>query len=87
MAKLTTKQRRFVEEYSVDHNATQAAIRAGYSPRTARAIGAQNLQKLDIRKAVQAELAANAERCSITVERITDELEEARLLAFSEGRS
>ena len=41
--KLTPKQARFVEEYLVDLNATQAAIRAGYSESTARAIGYENL--------------------------------------------
>lgn len=41
--KLTTKQRRFVDAY--DGNATQAAIAAGYSPKTARAIGKENLTK------------------------------------------
>ena len=43
MAKLTDKQRRFVEEYLIDLNATQAAIRAGYSVKTAKEIAAQNL--------------------------------------------
>jgi len=43
MAKLTEKQRRFVEEYLIDLNATQAAIRAGYSVKTAAVIGAENL--------------------------------------------
>ena len=48
MAKLTDKQRRFVEEYLIDLNATQAAIRAGYSVKTAKEIAAQNLTKLNI---------------------------------------
>ena len=47
----------FVEEYIVDLNATQAAIRAGYSKKTARQIGEQNLSKLDIRKAIDERLA------------------------------
>lgn len=42
---LTAKQRRFVEEYLVDLNATQAAIRAGYSSKTAASIGEENLRK------------------------------------------
>jgi hypothetical protein len=50
--KLTDKQKRFVEEYCVDWNGTQAAIRAGYSEETARQIGAQNLSKLNIRAAI-----------------------------------
>ena len=40
---ITKKQKRFCEEYLIDLNATQAAIRAGYSPDTAGAIGAENL--------------------------------------------
>lgn len=42
---LTEKQRRFCDEYLIDLNATQAAIRAGYSPKTAAAIAAENLTK------------------------------------------
>lgn len=49
---LTPKQQRFVEEYLIDLNATQAAIRAGYSKKTARQIGEENLSKPDIRDAV-----------------------------------
>jgi phage terminase small subunit len=46
MANLTPKQQRFVEEYLIDLNATQAAIRAGYSEKTAKSIGQENLQNL-----------------------------------------
>lgn len=46
--KLTDKQKRFCEEYLIDCNATQAAIRAGYSERTAKSIGAENLTKPDL---------------------------------------
>lgn len=53
MAKLTPKQQRFVDEYLIDLNATQACIRAGYSEKTARQIGEQNLSKLDIQEAIQ----------------------------------
>ena len=42
---MTKKQKRFVEEYLIDLNATQAAIRAGYSPATAKEIGCENLTK------------------------------------------
>ena len=51
---LTDKQRRFVDEYLVDLNATQAAIRAGYSAKTANEQGAQLLAKLSVREAVDA---------------------------------
>lgn len=45
---LTPKQKQFCEEYIIDLNATQAAIRAGYSPKTANRIASENLSKLDI---------------------------------------
>ena len=48
MANLTPKQQRFVEEYLIDLNATQAAIRAGYSEKTAKSVGHENLTKPDI---------------------------------------
>ena len=47
---MTEKQKRFCEEYLIDQNATQAAIRAGYSKRTAGVIGAENLRKPYIRE-------------------------------------
>lgn len=47
---LRGKQQRFVDEYLIDRNATQAAIRAGYSAKTAYAIGEQNLKNLKLRK-------------------------------------
>ena len=53
MASLTPKQQRFVEEYLIDLNATQAAIRAGYSEKTAKSIGQENLTKPDIQKAIE----------------------------------
>lgn len=53
MAKLTKKQKLFATEYLVDLNATQAAIRAGYSKKTARVIGGENLLKPAIQEAIQ----------------------------------
>ena len=49
---MTPKQSRFVEEYLIDLNATQAAVRAGYSKKTARAIASENLAKPNIQEAV-----------------------------------
>jgi len=65
--KLTPKQIRFIEEYPKDFNATQAAIRAGYSKATARSIGFENLTKPDIQAAITAQMrqdsaAAGADR-------------------------
>ena len=51
--KLTDKQERFISEYLIDLNAKQAAIRAGYSKKTAKDIGCQNLAKLYIQEAIQ----------------------------------
>ena len=56
MAKLTTKQQRFVEEYCVDFNATQAAIRAGYSEKTAYSQGQRLLKNVEIQAAIQKRL-------------------------------
>lgn len=46
---MTDKQRRFCDEYLIDCNATQAAIRAGYSPKTAYSIGEENLKKPELK--------------------------------------
>ncbi len=62
---MTPKQQRFVEEYLIDLNATQAAIRAGYSKKTARAVGSENLTKPDIRAAVAEAQQARSERTKI----------------------
>ncbi len=64
MSKLTGKQRAFVREYIKDFNATQAAIRAGYSPRCAGTIGTENMQKPLIREAL-ADIQASTEKQSI----------------------
>lgn len=63
---LTDKQRAFVAEYLVDFNATQAAIRAGYSENSAAAIGYENLRKPDIARALTTALLARAERLEVT---------------------
>ena len=64
----TPKQQRFVEEYLVDLNATQAAIRAGYSRKTAGATGHENLRKPEIAAAVSAAQAARANKVGIDAE-------------------
>jgi phage terminase small subunit len=72
--KLTAKQARFVDEYLVDLNATQAAIRAGYSAKRADAIGYENLRKPEIADAISAAMKARAERTEITQDRVLAEL-------------
>ncbi|MGN6580173.1 MAG: terminase small subunit [Bordetella sp.] len=64
--RLSPKQRRFVEEYLFDLNATQAAIRAGYSERTAQQIGAENLTKPVVAEAIRAATAARAASADVT---------------------
>ena len=72
MAKLNDKQQRFVDEYMVDFNATQAAIRAGYSEVSARSQGCQLLTKLNIREAVYARMKELGANCGITREKIIE---------------
>jgi len=73
-SELTAKQRAFVREYLIDLNATQAAIRAGYSSDTAGAIGAENLKKPQIEAAISAAMNLRAERTDITADRVLKEL-------------
>lgn len=80
MADLTNKQKRFVEEYIIDLNATKAAIRAGYSEQTAGVIGSENLAKPYIQDAVQAAMVERSRRTGITADRVLAELAK---LAFS----
>ena len=75
---MTPKQERFVEEYLVDLNATQAAIRAGYSEQTARQIGAQNLSKLVIQQAIEAARNKRSERVELTQDEVVRDLRELR---------
>lgn len=71
---LTPKQAAFVREYMIDLNATQAAIRAGYSEKTANRIGAENLSKPVIQEAIQQRHKAAEEKCAVTVEWILSEI-------------
>lgn len=68
------KQARFVEEYLIDLNATQAAIRAGYSPDSAHSTGWDILRKPEIQEAIQKAMNKRAERTGITQERVLKEL-------------
>jgi len=71
---LTPKQARFVDEYLIDLNATQAAIRAGYSAHTANRIGPETLLRPHVAAAVAALQAALAAKAGVTRERIVAEL-------------
>lgn len=74
MASLTAKQQRFCEEYLTDRNATQAAIRAGYSERTAKQTGAENLSKPVVRNAIAALTRTVSASTKITAERVLAEI-------------
>ncbi|MGX2974477.1 terminase small subunit [Ursidibacter arcticus] len=78
VGKLTDKQQRFVEEYLIDLNATQAAIRAGYSAETARQIGAENLSKPVIQDAIQEAQNKRSERVQISQDDVLRDLMELR---------
>lgn len=74
MAKLTAKQQRFCDEYLIDLNATQAAIRAGYSVKTANEQGSQLLAKLSIQEVIGKEMAERSRRTGINQDRVVLEL-------------
>lgn len=71
---LTPKQARFVEEYLIDLNATQAATRAGYSAKTAASQGERLLRNVEVAKAIQAAQAARSARTEITQDMVLREL-------------
>jgi len=66
--KLTAKQERFIEEYLIDNNATQAAIRAEYSEKTAYSIGQENLKKPEIAEAIAERRKTLSEKTQLTIE-------------------
>ena len=82
--KLTPKQQRFVDEYLVDLNATQAAIRAGYSPKTATAIASENLAKPSISAAIACAMAERSKRTGITQDRILEELAKVAFIKLTD---
>jgi phage terminase small subunit len=78
--KLTPKQDMFVQEYLIDLNATQAAIRAGYSPATANEQGSRLLANASVAAAVERAKAERSARIGLTADRI---LEELSVIAFA----
>lgn len=74
MARMTKKQKLFVEEYLIDLNATQAAIRAGYSVDSAKEIGCENLTKPNIQEAVAKAMAERSKRTGVSQDRVIQEL-------------
>jgi len=71
---VTKKQKLFIEEYLIDLNATQAAIRAGYSAESAYSIGQENLKKPEIRARIEQAMAERSKRTGVNADRIIMEL-------------
>jgi Phage terminase, small subunit len=84
MPKLTAKQEKFIQEYLIDLNATQAAIRAGYSAKTAEVIAFENLRKPYLQAAIQEAMQERAKRTQVTQDMIVNELAK---IAFSDLKS
>lgn len=89
---LTPKQSLFVDEYLIDLNATQAAIRAGYSEKTAGRIGNENVRKPVIQEAISERMKIRSERTEITQDRVLTDIElikqdAMRIIEDKDGRS
>jgi phage terminase small subunit len=82
VSKLTEKQKRFVEEYLIDLNATQAAIRAGYSPQTATEQGARLLINVKVKNEVAKATALRSRRTGVNADRVILELAKIAFLFF-----
>jgi phage terminase small subunit len=85
MATLTARRLVFVEEYLIDLNATQAAIRAGYSRKTARQQGDRLLTNVDIARAIQPAVDERKERTSIKADDVLKSIERLAIAAEAAG--
>lgn len=74
MQKLSPKQEQFCREYLVDLNATQAAIRAGYSPKTAYSMGQRLLKNVEVQKAVQSAMDERSKRTEVNADYVLTNL-------------
>mgnify|MGYP002834784310 CR=1 FL=1 len=74
--KLTPKQKAFCEEYLIDLNATQAAIRAGYSKKTAKDIACENLAKPYLQEYIQSMMAERSERTKIDADYVLNGIQD-----------
>lgn len=85
MQKLSPKQEMFCREYLVDLNATQAAIRAGYSPKTAKSQGQRLLTNVDVQQAIQHGKQERADKVAVTAQDVLKGVIEVTLQAREEG--
>ena len=79
MARLSERHKRFAEEYLIDLNATQAAIRAGYSAASASTLGERALKNVDVRAHIDRALAERSKRTGINQDRVLAELAKVAL--------
>jgi len=82
MQDLNLKQQKFVEEYCLDQNATQAAIRAGYSAKTAQVQGSRLLSNVMVLRSVKDRYQEHRNRSNVSIDMLTYQLEQMRLLAL-----
>ena len=78
MAELNPKQKMFCQEYLVDLNATQAAIRAGYSKKTAGAIASEYLQKPNLQEYIKQLIDERSKRVEISAEAVLEDIVEIK---------
>lgn len=81
---MTDKQKRFVEEYLIDLNATQAAIRAGYSPKTANEQGNRLLTNVSVQTELNKQMAKRSKRTGVTQDRVVRELAKIAFLDMTQ---
>lgn len=79
---LTARQSKFIDEYMVDLNATQAAIRAGYSAKTAGQIGDENLKKPEIQKFLSVRIKDREKRTELTQDKVLGDIERIKVDAM-----
>lgn len=85
-AKLTVKQELFLNNYLIDFNATAAAVRAGYSPKTAQEQSSRLLKHPAVSVAVDIAKAKAVEKVEVTVDKVLRDLEQARTAALDAGQ-
>ncbi len=87
MDKLTPKQERFIEEYMIDLNATKAALRSGYSEKTAQRIGSENLSKPLIKARIEELQAETSSKLQVTKESLINDLLTIKDLCLTNPRA
>ena len=84
MAKLREKQQLFVDEYLIDLNGTQAAIRAGYSAKTANEQASRMLANVSIQQAISEKMAERSKRTGVNQDRVVQELAKIAFLKMTD---